>query len=190
MENSEKIIELINKKQSKGYKFLYDHYYASLGSFASHFFKQKANAEDIVQDVFLKLWKSDTSFNSMKALTSYLYTSVKNASLNAIRDNSKLSDIDLSENDNIKNLKINDKTIEQVLIEEEYYRKIYIAIEKLSPKRKKIILLSMEGLTNKEIAKKLNVSVNTVKTLKLKAYKILREELEWAVFFVFILLTK
>ena len=175
------VIEQINLKKAEGYKYLYDNYYQSLCNFSSKFFKHKADSEDIVQDVIFSLWKSNSNFNSIKAITSYLYLCVKNASLNAIRNTSKLSDIDISNNIEIQNLKIGDKSIEQILITEEYYRQIFVAINKLSPERKNIILLSMEGFSNKEIAENAGISFNTVKTLKLKAYRLLKKELEWSV---------
>ena len=180
--SEEIIIKQINLNKIEGYKYLYDNYYSSLCNFSSRFFKQKANSEDVVQDVFLKLWKSNASFNSIKALTSYLYLSVKNTSLNAIRNDSKLSDIDISTNSDVRSMRIEDKSIEQILIEEEYYRQIYNAIGKLSAARKNVILLSMEGLANKEVAEKAGISINTVKTLKLKSYRFLRTELEFSVF--------
>lgn len=179
--SEEIIIKQINLNKIEGYKYLYDNYYSSLCNFSSRFFKQKANSEDVVQDVFLKLWKSNARFNSIKALTSYLYLSVKNASLNAIRNDSKLSDIDISNNSDVQSLRIEDKSIEQTLIEEEYCRQIYNAIGKLSVERKNVILLSMEGLANKEVAEKAGISINTVKTLKLKSYRFLRNELEFSV---------
>lgn len=85
-------------------------------------------------------------------------------------------DTDLSANSS-NNLKVADMSILDVMIEEEYYRQIHIAVNNLSPKRRKVILLSMEGLSNKKIAEKIGVSVNTVKTLKFKAYRCLREYL-------------
>lgn len=172
------IIDQINSKKIEGYKYLYDNFYASLCSFSANFFEHKEDAEDIVQDVFMRLWKGVSIFNSIKALTSFLYLSVKNASLNATRNRAKWSEFDISNNGEIANLKLEDKTIEQVLIEEEFYRQIYMAINKLSPERRKAVMLSMEGYTNKEIADKIGVSVNTVKTLKLKAYRFLRDTLE------------
>ena len=174
-------IKKINLKKLEGYKYLYDNYYPSLCNFSSRFFKQKSDAEDVVQDVILNLWKSSSNFNSIKALTAYLYNSVKNASLNAIRNDAKWADIDISNHNDLKNLRINEKSVLQVIIEEEYYRQIYVAINKLSPERKNVILLSMDGLTNKEIAEKAGISVNTVKTLKLKAYRFLRTELEFPI---------
>jgi RNA polymerase sigma-70 factor (ECF subfamily) len=66
--------------------------------------------------------------------------------------------------------------IDQV-VEEETHRMIHQAIQELSPKCKEIILLGLEGLKNKEIARELNLSVNTVKTHKLLAYRQLRIKL-------------
>ena len=126
----------------------------------------------------MRLWKGDSTFDSIKALASFLYLSVKNASLNATRNRAKWSGNDVFDDEDFINLKIEEKTIEQLLIEEEFYRQIYVAINKLSRERKEVILLSMEGYTNKEIADKTGVSVNTVKTLKLKAYRLLRDTLE------------
>ncbi len=171
------IIDQINSKKMEGYKYLYDNLYASLCHFSANYFEHKEDAEDIVQDVFMRTWKSNSTFDSLKALTSFLYLSVKNASLNATRHREKWSGYDPSEDD-LANSQTADKTIEQLLIEEEFYRKIYVAINKLSPERREVVLLSMEGFTNKEIADKTGVSVNTVKTLKLKAYRLLRDTLE------------
>lgn len=171
------IVDQINSKKIEGYKHLYNDFYASLCSFSANFLEYKEDAEDVVQDVFMRLWKSNATFNSIKALTSFLYLAVKNASLNATRNKRKWSELDISNNGEIANLKGEGKTIEQLLIEEEFYRQIYVAINKLSPERKMAVMLSMEGYTNKEIADKIGVSVNTVKTLKLKAYRVLRDVL-------------
>ncbi|MHA7109409.1 RNA polymerase sigma factor [Sunxiuqinia elliptica] len=190
MEKGANILELINQKRIDGYKYLYANFYPSLCSFASSFFKQNDLVEDIVQDVFIRLWRSDSKFNSTRALKSYLYFSVKNACLNSIRDNSKLSDIDFSSDNEIQAMVLEDKSIEQLLIEEEFYRQIHVAIEKLSPERKRIILLSLEGFSNKEIAEELDISINTVKSLKLRAYSVLRKELSWSVLLFLIKMMK
>lgn len=171
------IINQINAKQKEGYEFLYKNFYASLCNFSAHFLEKKEEAEDIVQDLFLKLWQGNSTFESITALTSFLYLSVKNNSLNAIRNRTKWSGLDLLDKIDIDSLK-DDKTIEQLLVEEEFYRQIFNAINKLSPKRREVIMLSMEGYTISEIADRTGVSVNTVKTLKLKAYRFLRDTIE------------
>ncbi len=172
----DKIINLINRKKSEGYKYLFDHYYFSLCSYSLRFVKNKQDAEDIVQDVFLRLWKGTAKFDTSSSLKAFLYLSVKNASLNHLRYLAKF----LNEGFDGKHtldIQLEVTSVEQILIEEEYFRHIYLGICKLSPERKKIILLSMKGLANKEIAQSLGVSINTIKTLKRKAYQFLRCEL-------------
>ena len=74
------------------------------------------------------------------------------------------------------------------IIEEEVHREIIAAIEKLPPERRKIVELSMMGFSQEEIADKLEISVNTIKTQKRKAYAFLREELQHLfVFLLFVL---
>jgi RNA polymerase sigma-70 factor (ECF subfamily) len=71
--------------------------------------------------------------------------------------------------------------------EEETYRIIYQAIYGLPHQSRKIILLSLKGYKNPEIAGELQVSLNTVKTLKKNAYRELRDKLKDHVFVFFLL---
>jgi len=70
----------------------------------------------------------------------------------------------------------------------EAYSLIYNAIQTLSPREKQVIELTLDGLKNPEIAKQLDVSVNTVKTLKSRAFKTLRAVLKGVTFQFFALL--
>lgn len=168
------VLEQINSKKIEGYKYLYDNYFASLCSFSAHFVGNRDEAEDIVQEVIIRIWNGRATFNSLAALTSFLYVSVKNASLNTIRDHSK----ECHGVDGCNCFAAEDKIVDQLMIEEEFYRHIYAEVNKLTPERRNIILLSIEGFSNQEIAEKTGVSVNTVKTLKLKTYRLLRSAFE------------
>ena len=66
---------------------------------------------------------------------------------------------------------------EQIRIEEEYYRMVHHMIASLPRERREVMLLTLEGKKNEEIATELDISVNTVKTLKKRAYSYLRERL-------------
>ena len=70
------------------------------------------------------------------------------------------------------------ESVLNAIIEEEVHREIIAAIEKLPQERRRIVQLSMEGYSQEEIAEELQVSVNTVKTQKRKAYAFLRAELK------------
>ena len=70
-------------------------------------------------------------------------------------------------------------------LEEEVTALVYEALKELSEQARRIVLQTMEGASNAEIAERLEISVNTVKTLKLRAYRILRERLkgiQWLLF--------
>jgi RNA polymerase sigma-70 factor (ECF subfamily) len=138
-----------------------------------------------VQDVFLRLWKSEAKFDSLSSLKAFLYNSVKNASLNALRYHAKFSGSGMHGDQTANLPEMKESAIERMIIEEEYVRQIHLAINKLSDERRKIILLSMEGHGNKKIAQSLGISVNTLKTLKRKAYRFLREELKQLKAFLF-----
>ncbi len=76
-------------------------------------------------------------------------------------------------------------TFNDFLIEDETYRIIHEAVESLPAQESKVIQLALEGLKMQEIADQLKISVNTVKTLKSRAYKHLRKELrELTLFFI------
>lgn len=171
----EKILIAVNEKDKLLYKYLYDFYYASLCRYASRYISDPKKQEDIIQDVFIKLWELKNRFEHIKAVTSYLYRAVYNSCLNSLRDEKPICSYD-----EITELISSDMTLnsdEYYIIEEEYFRQVFTVIQTLAPQRREIILLTLRGNKNEEIATKLNISINTVKTLKKKAYNDLRAQI-------------
>ncbi len=171
------VLELVNLKRKDGFKYLYDYFFPSLCRFSYRITKSLSESEDIIQELFVRLWKSDVKFTSQRALVSYLYLSAKNASLNVLRNAESRKKADKEETNELEKIDNGDISIQQIMIEEEVHRQVYNAIYELSPERRNIILLSMQGFTNSEIAKIKGISINTVKTLKLRSYRILRDSL-------------
>lgn len=130
--------------------------------------------EDIVQDTFVYIWENKHTFNDVISTKVFLYKTVKNKCLNYIKHLA------------VKNVYAERQALERFdenlfdsnYIKEETIRLIYYAIESLPENCKNIIDLSLKGLKNEEIAQTLNLSVNTVKTHKKTAYKILRIKLK------------
>lgn len=153
------------------FKKVFKKYFPSLCVFANKIVGNEDAAKDVVQDVFYKLWKASASFPNEKAMKAYLYLATKNTSLDYLKakDRSHLKYID-SYHEEV----LSDYTISLEFIREETYRLLDEAIEKLPVKSKKIIRLSMKGYTNMEIAEQLQISINTVKTQKLIAYRKIR----------------
>ncbi len=142
--------------------------------YAEKYLEDKDIAKDIVQELFMKLWNLFEDFDSEISIRAFLYRSIRNATINHLEHlkvENKYNKRKLAEVQNEQNF------LSEV-IEKETHRMIYQAINELPEKRKQIILLSIKGKTNPEIAKELDVSINTIKTQKAEAYKQLRKSLE------------
>lgn len=165
-------IKDIQKGKKDTFKQLFESYYLSLCIFCEKYVKDEDTAVDIVQEAFVRLWNKKDEFENLFKIKAYLYKIVKNLSLNEIR-NSKIRN-------NYKELSFleTEEFYRDALIEEESYRIFYSAIETLPSRSKEIILLSLKGLKNNEIAEYLEVSPNTIHTLKKGAYRKLRELLK------------
>lgn len=181
----EQILEVANTKDRLLYKRLYDAYYAALCRYASRLLQDTASEEDVVQEVFMRFWELETSFSEARAVTTYLYRAVYNACMNVLRDRKEYSGTMMPYEQTYADF--DSDVNERLLIEEEYFRQIYLAIDSLALQRRQIILKTLEGKKIEEIAREMNISINTVKTLKRKAYNDLREMLP-APMFCFLLL--
>lgn len=75
------LLEGVNKKDMRAWEELYARYYAVLCSYVNNILRDRDQAQDIVQDVLVAVWKSSKRFGDMKELTSYLYRSCYNNAL-------------------------------------------------------------------------------------------------------------
>ena len=170
----EKLLEGINKKQQIAWKELYNHYYPSLCSYSTSIIKDSEAAQDIVQSLFIKIWESSFNFSQIAALTTYMYRTVYNRSLNYLRDNKSYQSQYI---DQIELLSDNEDIFIAEAVEEETITKFYQALSALPDQQKEIILLSLKGNKIQEIANRLKVSANSVKTQKKRAYLFIRKNI-------------
>ena len=141
--------------------------------FAESYVYDEEEAKDLVQDLFFYIWDHADSLLIKTSLKAYLFTSLRNRCLNALRDrkivdscNDKLLEAQLFAG--IKDIEINE-TVEM---------RLQNALNTLPDKCREIILLKIvEGKKNKEIANQLGLAETTVKTQVQRAYRILREQL-------------
>lgn len=159
----------------KAFENLFHEYYDSLCSYAFHFLKEQAGAEEIVQDIFFTLWQKRESLDIKVSLKAYLYQATKNRCLNLIKH------IEIRENYKTHNQNVRDErelSLENTMEEMELNTIIQEAISSLPKERQKIFRLSrFEDLKYKEIAEELNISIKTVENQMSKALKFLREQL-------------
>lgn len=153
-------------------KIVFDAYYESLVTYANRFLYSNDECEDVIQDVFAELWQTENSFPDEISLKSYLYKATRNKCLNIIKHN-KVKDKYAATSIHQLN---DDNIFMQHVLEDEISRQLHEAINTLSTRKKEIIILSLKGLKNKEVAENLNIKLQTVKTLKSQAYKHLRKK--------------
>jgi len=168
-------------------KELFNEHYRRLVYFSTQFIGDKAAAEDIVQDSFVKFWNNFDSINlNGTSIKSFLYTSVKNASFNSIR-HTKIAQqhIMLQDGNPVEEAVIN------AMIRSEVLDELYKALESLPYSCQQISRMGyIEGKKNYEIADELGISINTVKTQKQRALKLLRLKLSPEMFIALILLAQ
>jgi RNA polymerase sigma-70 factor (family 1) len=160
----------------KAYKELYDLLFEGLHRFSFSIVKSKEVAEEIVSDVFIKIWQIRDRLEEIDNLRVYVYTITKNFSLNYIHRNYKGSSISIDDIDIEPLIEVGNP--EDLCISAEIVTKIREAIQQLPPQCKVIFQLVREdGMKYKEVAEVLNISVFTVRNQLAIAIRKLAEAL-------------
>ena len=154
---------------------IYRVHYRELCLFAISFVRELETAEDVVQDLFVKLISQKKDLSGIKNLRAYLFNSTRNACLNYLNDHQRSQQ---KEALFLKRMSQTD-SIEEVMMKAKREIEIYKAIDSLPEQCKRtFILCNVNELKYNEAAEELNVSVNSVKTQMKKAYRILRNTLK------------
>jgi RNA polymerase sigma-70 factor (family 1) len=172
------IVEKFSNGNINAFNLIFTKLYPLICSFSNKYLKDSREAEDIAQEIFMELWKQREKFESIEQIKAFLYVSAKNMCLNLIKHNNIKEKYKQT---NFTEIELED-SFEKKLIRTEVIAHIKSSIDKLPGQRKKVILLSLNELTNNEIATELNISINTVKLHKKIAYDNLKEELKNTVF--------
>ncbi|SHL93834.1 RNA polymerase sigma-70 factor [Hymenobacter psychrotolerans] len=136
-------------------------YYPRLLKFAHFYVKSRELAEEVVSDVFFKLWQKRATLPEVKHMDSYLYISIKNQSLNYLQKAENQPAIPLE--DLPAYLSVETLTPERTLLVSELQAEIHRAVDKLPPQCKIIFkLIREDGLKYKEVAEILGISTKTI----------------------------
>ncbi|MDD7455101.1 MAG: RNA polymerase sigma-70 factor [Bacteroidales bacterium] len=154
---------------------IYVSYYSRMRRFAQSYVISAADAENIVQDVFVKLWSGHSIITLRTCVDNYLFSLVKNRCLDFLRH--KLV-VDSSRKDLAMNLESLEYIDEQISEDIDLEKVLVEAIDRLPERCRKIFLKSrLEGKKYKEIAEELGLSSNTIENQMSIALKKLREDL-------------
>ncbi len=168
-------LQKLKEGDEECFKNVYDEFHRPLYGIAFKYLKSKDLAEDAVHDVFVKLWNHRKELDKTGSLKGFLFTSIKNHVLNMIRDRKR----DVKKNQSYASLRKVKKNSTKAKITLKNYQQVFKkGLEKLPEGKRKIFSMKMnQDVSNKDIAQKLDISVNTVKSQYYKASQFIKDHL-------------
>lgn len=173
-EEENEFMKQLSEKHPGAFRRLFLDFYNALVYFAMGYVKEKEQAEDIVQELFMQIWERKVRYASYTGFKTFLYTSVRNACINLLKHREVEDkytqyvlerDVDRSEADDLR------------IMEEEVYRLLLKAVDELPPRCRDVFEQILQGKKNEEIAVILEISALTVKTQRRIGMRILKEKL-------------
>lgn len=158
------------------FELLYRRYFVRLCAFANKFLNDTFASEEVVQDIFLKLWESRATLRDDGSAKSFLFQAVHNKSLNVLEHQNVVN----RHSEIIRAVYANplEFDVSESIMAKELNLRIQQIVNDLSPECKRIFLMSRsEGKKQQEIADELHLSIKTVETQMNRALKKLRLEL-------------
>ncbi|MDP3915192.1 MAG: RNA polymerase sigma-70 factor [Bacteroidota bacterium] len=170
------LVQLLQKGNVAAFDSLFEGYSQKLFGFALKYFKNESDAEELVQEVFVKVWENRQTLKSELSFKSYLFT----IALNQIRKHFNKKATSLRYLESLQNepefidyQAVNDDNYESAL------QQINLIIEQMPPRRREIFTKSkLEGKSSKEIAAELNISAGTVDNQVSEALRFIRSQLK------------
>jgi len=154
---------------------LYRTQYGRLLNYGRSLIGSTEDVKEIINDVFLAVWRNRATLDKDRNVEAYLRRAVKNRCINYLKAN-RMKKVDIEDK---KYYLTNDETVDQLVHGAELKAFLYDCVEKLPPKCKEIFILSREeNLPHKEIAKRLDLSVKTIENQISIALRKLRKMLE------------
>lgn len=177
IKSNTELVKLLKKGDLLAFDAIYKKYSRRLFGFVFRYVKQETGTEEIVQEVFIKIWQSRENINVYSSFESFLFTIAHNATVNLLKKRAT----EQKYIEHVKSLQQIEDTYE--LTDEIHYnelkQKFQGLLNELTPRQKEIFQLSREeGLSNNEIANKLGISVQTVKNHLVTTLSFLKSKLD------------
>jgi RNA polymerase sigma-70 factor (ECF subfamily) len=177
----------------KAFEVIFNKYYKALFYFASSYVKNKEDATDIVQSIFLNLWERKAALQADTNLSSYLFTVTKNSCLNYLTHLKAKSNYLTKQENNWKQVQLDFYALENFNVDNFAYEELETTLRKtiasMPEESARIFMLNrFQGLKYSEIAEKMDISVKTVEKKMGIALKYLREAFKNCYIFLLMML--
>lgn len=174
--NNHFLLNEISKDDSKAFTKLYELYWSQVFEFTRLYILLEEDSEEIVQEVFIKLWENRKTLYTIRNFDSYLFIMTRNMIFNFSRQKMNRNFLKITIDEAI-NLQAEDNTLNTIIYKD---LQIYIKqlIEELPPRQKEVFKLSREEkMTYKEIASLLKITPKTVERNISEALKKIRKQI-------------
>lgn len=161
--------------EEKGFNYFFDKLFSALLFYAFRILRNREEAEDVVEESFVKIWKRHSEFNHPAVIKSWLYTTVYHGCLNRLKQEKRKE----TRNEELANQTAGQYESSPVneIIRAEVIRELHAGIESLPPACRQVFQkLYIEGKTVREIADELKLAISTVKNQKARGLLLLRKK--------------
>lgn len=179
--DDKELVVLLRRGEVSAFEYIFTAYYDSLLNYADRLLNDMETARDVVQQVYYKIWEGRLNLNISLSVKAYLFKSVYHGCLNTLAHKKNIQKYEQEQlADFYFSTVILSPEAELDLWQSDVAKALEEAIASLPEKCREVFVLSkIEGLKNREIAEKLNISEKTVERHMSIALSKLREELEW-----------
>ncbi|MCK2156259.1 sigma-70 family RNA polymerase sigma factor [Exiguobacterium sp. 17-1] len=174
-QSDESLYHEMRSGDEQALEVLYEKYERLLFSFAHRFTNNDRLSEEVIQEVWMKIWNGRVDFNTDKGkFSSWVLTITRNAALDCLRREKRQPTIEVEERDGGY-----DEPVERTVIERETASEVRDAVSELKPDQQELIeLVYFKGMTQQQISDQLHVPLGTVKTRIRSAIQALRKILD------------
>lgn len=170
--DEQELLKSIAQGDEAAFARLFDAWRDKLFFFTLRITQSHQQAEDLVQDVFLKLWLNRSSLGGIENFRAWLYRVIQNQAISGLRrmalETSVLAKL---KKENIGS----GEPADEILLQKQLQQKLHEAINQLPPRQKEIYTLTrIDGLKQEEVASRLNISISTVQNHMTEALRRLR----------------
>ncbi|QES90227.1 RNA polymerase sigma factor [Rhizosphaericola mali] len=174
--NDTQLLSFIKSGNAEAFKEIYERYWERMADYVIKVIKNETEAQDIVQEIFISIWKRREIIEIKGELLAYLLKSARNLSLRYIEKNLNKQSFYQSLNNHLNDFQFTNFTALEL---KELEEQINNAIEALPAKMQEIFKLSrFENLSYKEISERLNIADTTVKKQISNAIKIIKKDVD------------
>ena len=167
-------IEKLVKKDPMAFRAFHQEHVRLYCQFGLRFIDDMEAVRDIVQEAFIAMWERITTFREEAHVKAFLYATIRNKAINYLRD----WQVEIKSREKMFQLQC-EAEFRDIAIEEEMYDFLCKRIERLPIMQRDVLWMHVDGFSNEEIAKKLNISVNTVLTHKQRAKNELKNYIQY-----------